>query len=474
MFDSVRSRLTLWYVGILGLVLVACNVGVYLLLARTLHDRLDTSLRVALQATAFSLSRERAEGKTVRESAVSALEELYSPGQAVAVFDSEGHLIAEKTAPGVAPARLPGAPAVVADRIYPFTLPADKTTGHDHRAAAQRVWVEAAGTSYLIVVSQPLRNISEDLGLLRRILYAAVPVALVLAGLGGWFLARKSLAPMVAMSERARRISAESLDQQLPVVNPRDELGRLAATFNDLFSRLATAFAQQRQFMADASHELRTPLYVTHTAAQVTMDQQHREEEEYREALTVVIEETQRLTRIVEQMLTLAHTDTAQRTLDFCNISLDDLLAETVRAMSVLATQKGVSVETSIATPAPFYGDEAMIRRMVINLLDNAIKHTPGGGNIRVSLEQRDRHYLLTISDTGSGIPAAAQPHIFERFYRADKARSRAQSSDGGGAGLGLSIARLAAEAHEGRLDLAGSDESGTSFIVSLPIRSPR
>ncbi|MGH6630241.1 MAG: histidine kinase dimerization/phospho-acceptor domain-containing protein, partial [Burkholderiales bacterium] len=335
----------------------------------------------ALQATAYSLGRERAEGKTARESAVSALEELYSPGQAVAVYDAEGQIIAEKTAPGVASARLPAA-AVAGDRVSLFTLPTDKTSGQDHRVAVQRVWVEAAGTSYLIVVSQPLKSVREDLWLLRRILYAAVPLALVLAGLGGWFLARKSLAPMVTISEKARRISAESLDQKLPVVNPRDELGRLATTLNDLFSRLAAAFAQQRQFMADASHELRTPLYVTHTAAQVTMDRPHREEEEYRDTLTIVIEETRRLTRIVEEMLTLAHADAGQRTLDPGDFSFHDLLGETVRAMGVLAARKGVSVETAIATPAPFHGDEGLLRQMVLNLLDNAIKHTPAGGSV--------------------------------------------------------------------------------------------
>jgi two-component system, OmpR family, sensor kinase len=469
MLDSVRTRLTLWYVVVLGLVLIACNLGVYALLARTMHDRLDASLRAALQATAFSLGRERAEGKTAREAAISALEELYSQGQAVSIFDAAGKLIAEKTAPGVAPARLPA--SAVSDETTLFTLPADKTAGNDYRAAAQRVWVETAGTSYQIVVSQPLKNVREELELLRRVLYAVVPAALVLAGLGGWFLARKSLAPVVTMSERARRISAESLGQQLPVANPRDELGRLAITFNDLFARLADAFARQRQFMADASHELRTPLYVTHTAAQVTMDRPHRTEEEYRETLAIVIEETRRLTRIVEEMLTLAHADARQRTLHLGDFSLDDLLAETARAMNVLAAQKSVVVETAITAPARFCGDESLLRRMALNLLDNAIKHTPVGGLVRVGLERRDDHYLLTVSDTGEGIPVAAQPHIFERFYRADKARSRAETGDGSGAGLGLSIARWVAEAHEGRLELARSDASGSTFIASLPLR---
>jgi signal transduction histidine kinase len=283
------------------------------------------------------------------------------------------------------------------------------------------------------------------------------------------------------MSERARRIGAENLGERLPVVNPRDELGQLAATFNELLSRLDDAFTrqqeafeQQRQFMADASHELRTPLSVIRAASEVTLEEPDCEASEYREAMATVGEHARRLTRIVEDLFTLARADAGQREIERKSFYLDELVIETARAASVLALRKGVEMECAPAPEAPFNGDEGLLRQMILNLLDNAIKHTPAGGRIRLSLGRRDSEYAITVEDSGAGVPAEARPHIFRRFYRADKARSRAVAADGGGAGLGLSIARWIAEAHDGRLELARSDESGSAFIASFPLSSAR
>ncbi|MGH9800158.1 MAG: sensor histidine kinase, partial [Blastocatellia bacterium] len=339
------------------------------------------------------------------------------------------------------------------------------------RIATQRVTFAREGKSYVIVVSQSLNLLSEDLETLRDILLAAVPLALALAGIGGWFMARKSLSPVVAMSESARRIGAEDLAQRLPVANPRDELGQLAATFNELLERLQTSFAQQRQFMADASHELRTPLSVIRTASAVTLEQPQREENEYREALAMIDRQTVRLTRIVEDMFTMARADAGKRELLPRDFYLDELVAETSRAAAVLAERKGITVECAAAKETLYCGDEDLLRQMILNLLDNAIKNTPSGGRVRLELTQKDSRHIITIADTGAGIPAEAQPHIFERFYRADQSRSRSEQAngDGGsGAGLGLSIARWIAEAHDGSLDLLHSDNTGSVFAVSL------
>jgi two-component system OmpR family sensor kinase len=281
---------------------------------------------------------------------------------------------------------------------------------------------------------------------------------------------------VLVMSERARRIGAENLEQRLPVVNPRDELGQLAMTFNELLARLNDAFAQQRlaferqrQFMADASHELRTPLHVMRTAGEVTLDQAHNDEGEYRDALAMINQQTRHLARIVEDMFMLARADAGQRRPEWKSFYLDELVTEAARAAQVLAECKGVTVEIAHTDETPYRGDEGLLRQMVLNLLDNAVKYTPTGGAVRVSLARHDSAHEIAVADTGAGIPREAQPHIFERFYRVDKARARAEAGASGGSGLGLSIARWIAEAHQGSLELRHSDERGSMFVASLP-----
>jgi signal transduction histidine kinase len=271
------------------------------------------------------------------------------------------------------------------------------------------------------------------------------------------------------MAGSARRIGAENLGEQLPVANPRDELGQLAVTFNELLARLHEAFERQRRFMADASHELRTPLSVMGATAGVTLRKRHRKEDEYREAVQMMSEQTQRLSRIVKDMFTLARADAGRYPLNKRPLYLNDLLEEIARAGELLAAEKSVKVEIIDSLEAGFHGDEDLLRRMILNLVDNAIKHTPQGGVVRLGLSEDAPDYLISISDTGPGIPSEAQAHIFERFYRAGAARSRPEDGDGAGAGLGLSIASWIAQAHDGSLELTRSDQTGTTFTVRLP-----
>jgi two-component system, OmpR family, sensor kinase len=475
MLDSVRTRLTLWYVGVLALALIVFSAGVYLLLARNLWRRMDESLRASSESIAISLVRERAEGETEAEAAHSTVEELHLLNQAMAIFNFEGRLIEEKNTPGAVHARLPALDSIPDDNPRLYTEPGDDDEGR--RVAARRVRISDTDAPYLIVVSQPLKTVTEELEMLRRVFLIAVPLALLLAGLGGFFLARKSLAPVVAMSERARQIGAENLEMRLPVANPRDELGQLAATFNELLSRLDSSFSLQRQFMADASHELRTPLSVMRTATQVILEKPRRDENEYRDALAMINDQTSRLARIVDDMFTLARADAGRRPLTLGAFYLDELIGETSRAASVLAARKGVTVEAAGPAEVLYYGDEHLLRQMLLNLLDNAIRHTPAGGGVRVSLTQFDSTCEVVVADTGEGIPVEAQPHIFERFYRVDKARSRSDingngaDNGGGGAGLGLSIALWVAEAHGGTIELVRSDPTGTAFAIALPLK---
>ncbi|HEU4391989.1 MAG TPA: ATP-binding protein [Blastocatellia bacterium] len=495
MLNSVRTRLTFWYTGVVAVVLVVFSVGVYALINRNTHRRVDTELQSTMEGTARLLVSELTEREldvaavksespdeddeprgevveSIEDLSLGVLRDRYLPHQSAAVFDSGGRLIAEQLARDDVSRQLTVPLSAFADQLNLRTeSEAPEKDDDERRLAFQRVTMPS-GDAYLIVVSQSLRPAKEELGTLRGIFYVAVPAALALAWMGGWWLARKSLGPVVKMSDAARRMGADKLEQRLPVANPRDELGQLAVTFNELLSRLNAAFAQQRQFMADASHELRTPLSVMNTTAQVTLEKASRDEAEYREAITIMAEQTRRLARIVEDMFMLARADAGRRELQETSFYLDELIAETVIAARILAARKGVTLAFAQPAETPYFGDEELLRQMVLNLLDNAIRHTPRAGTVSVQLSHEDSSHLITVSDTGGGIPPEAQPHIFERFYQADKSRTRASGVNGGsGAGLGLSIGRWIAEAHEGRLDLRSSDHRGTVFAVTLPVR---
>jgi heavy metal sensor kinase len=462
----------LWYVSVLALVLVAFSVLVYVLLSRSLHQRVDESLQTVVEVAIKSLTHDTEEGQTSEGAAQSTVAELFNPQQAIAIFDGSGRLLAKNTVDDLY-TDLPDAFLTSDQEAYLYTA-SEEDDDDRHRVAVQRAAIPPANTPYIILVSQPLERVEEELEDLREILYYVVPLMLLMAGLGGWFLARKSLAPVVTMSERARLIGAKSLDQKLPVANPRDELGQLTVTFNELLARLDAAFTQQRQFMADASHELRTPLSVIRTTTGVTLDQPHHDESEYRDAVSMIDEQARRLTRIVEDMFTLARADAGRYPLRKSKFYLDELIEEAVRAASVLASGKRVTINVVNSSEALFYGDEDLLRQMILNLLDNAVKYAPEGSAVSLSLTRQRGYYLIEVSDAGPGIPAEAQSHIFERFYRVDKARSRSKGAVGGGGGLGLAIARWIAESHEGSLRLARSDKSGSAFVASLPIPESR
>jgi heavy metal sensor kinase len=335
----------------------------------------------------------------------------------------------------------------------------------DYRVAARKVTIPPKNVTYVLLASQPLGAVEDELALLRKPLLFAGSMALLLAGLGGWLLARKSLAPVVAMAGSARRIGAENLGQQLPVANPRDELGQLGATFNELLARLRTSFELQRRFMADASHELRT-------TASVTLRKRSRKEDEYREAIQMMDEQSRRLSRIVKDMFILSRADAGHYPLNKSSFYLNDMLEEVARAGGLLAEYKSVSIEITNSTEAGFHGDEDLLRQMILNLVDNAIKYTPAGGVIRLSLTRESDNYVISVSDTGPGIPPEAQSRVFDRFYRANTERPHSEEAVGDGTGLGLAIARWIAQAHDGALELARSDHRGTTFIIRFPAQT--
>jgi two-component system OmpR family sensor kinase len=275
------------------------------------------------------------------------------------------------------------------------------------------------------------------------------------------------------MSVQTDLITASNLHQRLLVQNSADELGRLATTFNRLLDRLDQAFEQQRRFIADASHELRTPVAILRGEAEVAISQPSRSPAEYRESLVVLHQEAKRLAKIVEDLFTLTRADSGQYPLSLQDFYLDELITECARSVRALADGKQISVVVEAEPELQICADEPLLRRMLLNILDNAIKYTPAGSSVSLSCRTVNSGVEIVVADNGPGIPVPLQSRIFERFFRVDLARSRGTNE--GGAGLGLSIARWIVEAHDGRLELSRSDAAGSTFTALLPhARKPK
>jgi len=459
MFDSVRIRLTLWYAGVLALSLIAFAIVIYYAAGNIFHERQDESLRSTAQTVASAYLEELGETHSQSTAGKVVLAEITFPNRYVQLNDNAGDPIAASAnlagstiaipSPVLADARARGFSnaSVNGLRVTVVPLSSDQTLGY-------------------AAVAEPLSVIEDGLSELRRDLFAGVVLVLLLASVGGYFLARKSLAPVASMNSQTQRISAENLSARLDVTNPRDELGQLATTINDLLTRLENAFKEQQRFIADASHELRTPLAVLRGETEVALGKT-RTVEEYQQSLSLIQDEAERLSRIVEDLFILARQPINTRAaLNKERVSLNDAVRDCARAAQVLAFRKGVRLKLENDSPSiALNGDEDLIKRMLLNLLDNAVKYTPAGGEISLALVRQNGNAEIVVRDTGIGIPAEAQPRVFDRFYRVDKARARTM----GGAGLGLSIAQWIVEVHGGSINLSSTPGHGSTFRIVLP-----
>lgn len=316
---------------------------------------------------------------------------------------------------------------------------------------------------------QPLPDVDDMMDTeLQELLIAiaiGLPMALIVAAVGGYSLARQTLAPIERMSAQAQTISAERLGRRLQVENPDDELGRLARVLNDLLARLETSFEQMRRFTADASHELRTPLTAIRSVGEGTLRAPHVDPA-CREVIGSMLEEVERLTTLVDALLTLSRAEGGHVALKREPVALWELAREVASHLSVLAEDRHQQIDLgSDDGLAPVYGDRTVLREALINLLDNAIKYSPEGARIAVRLRAVNGRASVNITDQGPGIAPEHQERIFERFYRIDKARSR----ELGGAGLGLAIAKWAIDAHGGSIELESHIGGGSTFRVLLP-----
>lgn len=480
MVDSVRVRLTFWYTSVLALVLILVAAVTYFIYSRNSRQRTDSDLVELSDAFVTTLQAELKDQPGfvgLKSAGTEAIFEHQFKDHIFILLDTSGKpVVSSWDLPAAAPVdnftldeALHGVsfPRMVQASSRPDSVFISLRGGRNgYRGFSRKISLD--NQLCTVIALQSLHAREEMLEDIRATFAWTIPLALLLASAGGYFLARKSLAPVVAMSGQAGRIGAANLHERLAVQNERDELGQLAQSFNSLLDRLSESFERQRRFMADASHELRTPVAILRGEAEVALSQQARSLEEYRESLSVLHQEAERLTHIVEDLFTLTRADAGQYPLQPQDFYLDELIGESVHAARSLALAKNISLNFDVASESPVRADESLIRRMILNLLDNAIKYTPDGGRVTVTCRRASDEYAVSITDSGIGIAADLQPRIFERFFRADKARSRSEN-DGGGAGLGLSISRWIAEAHHGRLELTRSDSQGSTFTAYLP-----
>jgi signal transduction histidine kinase len=452
----IRVRLTLWYIGVLAAVLLAFSAGVLWMQERYSRMQFDTELGSVAMTASGVLRSELAESHQLAGAASETRKAIDIPNRTVAILDGTGRPVAGHWR-GFHRA---GVPSLAGRSALTRTIV--------QGAEAWRVRLQREDSPdgpFMVLVAAAETPIAREHTVLARTLLGSMPVALLFSAVICWWVASRALAPLTQMSDEAERITVQSLNSGLSTNDSGDEVGQLGRAFNRLLGRVAAAVAAQRQFMADASHELRTPVSAARTAAEVTLAQPHRDEEEYRDALDVVRAQTRRLGRMVDDMFVLARADAGGYQIRITDCCADEVLAECAEAARVLATAEQVELEAMLEPGIPLCADEALLGQLTLNLLENAIKHTPPRGRVRLELRRTASDAEITVIDSGCGIPLADRDRIFERFVRLDQAREAL-----GGAGLGLPIARWIAESHGGTLTLEGTGASGSTFVARLPL----
>ena len=454
---SLRARLTLWYTAVLVLVLCLFGADILVVQRRLGLRRVDRELDGLHQTVVNVLRNELNEDETPAAAAEEARDTSVSRGAGMAVLDGRGQVLA---------ARLDGLDLGLLTRsdLGGMTARTVETAGGGWRVRAQPETFETPldTVTLIVVAAMPLADAQREQRGMLEAMVLGIPIALLLAGAGGLWLASIGLRPIARMADEAGAISPGGVES-LGDPGRRDELGRLAGAFNDLLARLRSTLKTQRQFMADASHELRTPVSVIRTAADVTLGLEHRDEADYRATLSIVGDQARRLSRLVEDMLVLARADAGGYVLSPVDLYLDEVVSDCRRAADVLAAGRGVTVTASRSGEVPFRGDEALLHRLLQNLVQNAVQHTPPGGTVAIDLQKADDGVRIRVADGGPGIPDADRQRIFDRFVQLDRARR------GEGTGLGLPIARWIAEAHGGTIALETSGPGGSRFCVWLP-----
>jgi len=460
---SIGLRLTLWYLGIFLLAELVFGAGMWLILRENLYDITDD----ALQGQAGDLKRflEARQSATLAQlqSEISEDYKIERSEDYLQIRAEDGSLIYRSNYFVQHPL-----PDFAFDASGKARYEDHKVGKHRFRFFSQRV--DAGGRAFLVQIGSPLKEELETLDDFQKYLLMFVPLLLLAASIVGYWLSRKALAPVDALTRTARNISGHNLSSRLQKLETGDELQRLSDTLNEMLARIESAFLRVTQFTADASHELRTPVALIRTEAELAL-RRSRDENEYREALQHILQESDRTTKLIEELLTLARADSGREALDMRPIDLLPALREVAAGWRQVAALRSLRFEEHFAAESlRVLGDESALRRVVGVLLDNAFKYTSAPGAVTLSVEQKDSEALIRVEDTGIGIAGEDQPRIFERFYRVDKARSR----NLGGSGLGLAIAQWIVQLHRGSITVESKLGSGSLFQVKIPtVKAP-
>ena len=483
---SIRVRLTVWYAFGLTVFLAASAVASYVMIAQALSRRTDTTLRETARAFAAAWATQHTTVPRRVPAPWARVRGIGAGDLEIVVFDHARNVVAASAneAPWVEErANIPARPALAAALEAVATSEGAFKTLHS-ADGARRVFVmplQLGTRRQIITVAQGLGGQDAMLDEVRNTYAIAIPIMVTLALVVGVLLAGRALSPVGAMAAQARRISVSTLHERLDTRDDRDELGQLARVFNELLDRLDRAFDQQRQFVADASHELRTPVTLVRGEAEVALARPERDPSEYREALELIHDEARRMSRLVEDLFLLARADAGHHALSPEELYLDELVVECVTSLRTLASAQGVELWYELEGEMPYLGDPVLLRRLVINLIENAVKYGAPAWpvTIRAGRDNAAR-YFISVHNRGQPIPPELQPRVFDRFFRGTvtNADSRFAVEDtkagaSGGAGLGLAISQWIAAAHGGNIRLARSDAGGTEFEVTLPSQGP-
>ncbi|MGO8700522.1 MAG: sensor histidine kinase [Limisphaerales bacterium] len=463
---SIRFRLILWYAGLLTSVFLLFGVALYQVLRGYLESSLAQTLsrRTEQIADLLLTGMDKAREPYVAEQiATRYAPENYDRFIRVTRPDGTALYASGRTA-NFDPTGL--APLHVSEVKHDFVRKVRLADGN-LLLVTVKVYRSSDGSRYLIESGGPMDRIETTLARYLYSLLIGVPVLVLVAVGGGLVLVGRALAPVVKIAQSAERITLHDLKERLPLTNTGDELEDLSLALNRMIARLSEAFEQNRRFLADASHELRTPLAALRGEME-SMVQQTRAWPELSDRAGSALEEVDRLSKIVDALFAISRLDAGEAQQECVGFDLAPLAISTTEQMALLAEDKGVSVSCKAEGKVAVKGDRARIKQVVVNLLDNAIKYTPAGGSINLEVYAVEDKAVLEVADTGIGIPAEAVPHIFERFFRVDKARSR----DAGGAGLGLAIVKSICAAHRGRVSVESCECQGSRFKVELPLAS--
>jgi signal transduction histidine kinase len=458
---SARARLTISFTALFGAIVLALAVAAYVLVRNDAYLRLDAALQVATGATAMSAEHELGEHAT-KLGGEKDLQLVLEESGSSALADTQ-ILVRESSRNA---AFKPGTPHGFDLRSIPPDKATNGATLDGLRIATRNLRAPKFNTVYQIYAAKPTASALAPLARIRVGLVVLVPIGLGLAGLAGYLLAMRSLRPLKQLAQTVDAVTSSDLSVRVKLSNKDDEIGTVGRRFNSLLDRLEEAFTLQRRFMADASHQIRTPVTVALAAAQVTSRDPSANVRDCKDALHVIEHQMFQLRRAIEDMFFLSQADSASLKLERREMYLDDAVSDAMRAARALSREKQQVLKLSGLPEAECSGDADLLKQAVMILLDNAVKFTQPGGNIEVALSRREKRWVCSVTDNGTGISEAAQARVFERFFRESRPGNEATA----GAGLGLAIAKSIVENHDGTLTLVESRPGRTTFEIAIPI----